>query len=129
MRTPHDLPTARSPRSRRRARWWLIGAVVVVIILLASLRSLASIYTDGLWFSSVHYHDVFSTLLVVKLGLFGVFGADLLRRDVGQPGGLRPPGQRRDRGRAEGRAGAPLPADRAALCRAASTSPWPSSWR
>jgi hypothetical protein len=43
--------------------------------LLASLRTLASIYTDGLWFSSVGYHNVFSTLLVVKLGLFGVFGA------------------------------------------------------
>ena len=45
------------------------------MVLLASLRSLASIYTDGLWFSSVHHHNVFSTLLVVKLGLFGVFGA------------------------------------------------------
>jgi hypothetical protein len=53
----------------------LIGAAVVLIILLASLRSLANIYTDGLWFSSVHFHNVFSTLLVVKLGLFGVFGA------------------------------------------------------
>jgi uncharacterized membrane protein (UPF0182 family) len=75
VRTPKDLSTARSPRSRRRARWWVVGAVVVLIILLASLRTLASIYTDGLWFSSVGYHDVFSTLLVIKLGLFGVFGA------------------------------------------------------
>jgi uncharacterized membrane protein (UPF0182 family) len=75
VRTPQDLSAARSPRSRRRARWWIVGAVVVFIILLASLRTLASIYTDGLWFSSVGYHDVFSTLLVVKLGLFGVFGA------------------------------------------------------
>jgi hypothetical protein len=75
VRTPTDLSTSRSPRSRRRARWWIIGAIVVIIVLLASLRTLASIYTDGLWFSSVGYHDVFSTLLVVKLGLFGVFGA------------------------------------------------------
>jgi uncharacterized membrane protein (UPF0182 family) len=76
VRTPKDLSTApRSPRSRRRARWWIVGVVVVLIILLASLRTLASIYTDGLWFSSVGYHNVFSTLLVVKLGLFGVFGA------------------------------------------------------
>ena len=75
VRTPKDLSTARPPRSRRRARWWIIGAVVVFIILLASLRTLASIYTDGLWFSSVGYHNVFSTLLVIKLGLFGVFGA------------------------------------------------------
>jgi uncharacterized protein len=75
VRAPSDLSAARPPRRRWRARWWLIGAVVVIIILLASLRSLASIYTDGLWFSSVHFHDVFSTLLVIKLGLFGVFGA------------------------------------------------------
>ncbi len=75
MRTPDNLSAARPPRRRRRARWWLIGAAVVLVILLASLHSLASIYTDGLWFSSVHFHNVFSTLLVVKLGLFGVFGA------------------------------------------------------
>jgi uncharacterized membrane protein (UPF0182 family) len=74
VRIPKDLPT-RSPRSRRRARWWIIGVVVVIIILLASLRTLANIFTDSLWFSSVGHHDVFSTLLVVKLGLFGVFGA------------------------------------------------------
>ncbi len=42
---------------------------------LLSLRSLANIYTDDLWFSSVNLHGVFSTLLAVKLGLFGVFGA------------------------------------------------------
>jgi uncharacterized membrane protein (UPF0182 family) len=75
VRAPRDLSSPRSPRARHRARWWIIGAVVVIIILLASLRTLASIYTDGLWFSSVGFHDVFSTLLVIKLGLFGVFGA------------------------------------------------------
>ena len=75
MRSPKDLSPARPPRSRRRARWWIVGAIVVLIILLASLRTLADIYTDGLWFSSVGFHDVFSTLLVIKLGLFGVFGA------------------------------------------------------
>src|ERR1700677_1341989 len=75
MRTPKDLSSPRPSRSRRRARWWIVGAIVVLIILLASLRTLADIYTDGLWFSSVGYHNVFSTLLVIKLGLFGVFGA------------------------------------------------------
>ncbi len=75
MRIPSDLSADSSPRRRHRARWWLIGFVVVLIILLVSLRSLAGIYTDSLWFSSVGYHNVFSTLLVIKLGLFGVFGA------------------------------------------------------
>ena len=74
MRTPQDLP-ARAPRTKGRARWWIIGAVVVLIILLASLKSLATLYTDSLWFSSVQLHDVWSTLLAVKVGLFASFGA------------------------------------------------------
>ena len=75
MRIPSDLTADPSPRRRHRARWWLIGFVVVIIILLVSLRSLAGLYTDSLWFSSVDLHNVFSTLLAIKLGLFGVFGA------------------------------------------------------
>jgi uncharacterized protein len=72
---PSDLTADPSPRRRHRARYWLIGVVVVLIILLVSLRSLAGLYTDSLWFSSVDLHNVFSTLLAIKLGLFGVFGA------------------------------------------------------
>ncbi len=75
MRIPSDLPVDPSPRRRHRARWWIAGLVVLLIILLVSLRSLANIYTDSLWFSSMNFHNVFSTLLVIKLGLFGVFGA------------------------------------------------------
>jgi hypothetical protein len=75
VRIPSDLTADSLPRRRRRARWWLIGFVVVLIILLVSLRSLAGLFTDSLWFSSVGYHNVFSTLLAIKLGLFGVFGA------------------------------------------------------
>ena len=69
MRVPRDLTAEPSPTRRRRARWWLLGLLVVIIILAVSLRSLAGIYTDSLWFDSVNYHDVFSTLLVIKLGL------------------------------------------------------------
>ncbi len=75
MRIPSDLPADPSPRRRHRARWWIVGFIVLIIILLVSLRSLANIYTDSLWFSSVNFHNIFSTLLVIKLGLFGVFGA------------------------------------------------------
>jgi uncharacterized protein len=74
VRIPSDLASD-APRNRHRARWWVLGFVVVLIILLVSLRSLAGLYTDSLWFSSVGYHNVFSTLVVIKLGLFGVFGA------------------------------------------------------
>ena len=72
---PSDLTAEPSPRRRNRGRWWLVGLVVLVVIILISLRSLAVLYTDSLWFSSVDLHNVFSTLLAVKLGLFGVFGA------------------------------------------------------
>ena len=75
MRIPSDLPPDPSPRRRRRARWWIVGLVVLLVVLLVSLRSLAGLYTDSLWFSSVGFHNVFSTLLITKLGLFGVFGA------------------------------------------------------
>ena len=75
MRIPSDLNADPAPRRRHRARWWLIGVIVVIVILLISLRSLAGLYTDSLWFSSVDLHNVFSTLLAIKLGLFGVFGA------------------------------------------------------
>lgn len=47
----------------------------MVIVLFASLKSLATLYTDDLWFSSVHQHAVWSTLLAIKVGLFASFGA------------------------------------------------------
>ncbi|MDA8310100.1 MAG: UPF0182 family protein [Actinomycetota bacterium] len=62
------------PRSRH-ARWWIVGSVIILILLLGSLRSLAGLYTDSLWFSSVGFHRVWSTLLAVKVGLFASFGA------------------------------------------------------
>jgi uncharacterized membrane protein (UPF0182 family) len=73
VRTPQDV-APRVPSARRRGRWWLLGAAIVLIILLASLRSLATVYTDSLWFSSVRLSSVWSTLLGVKVGLFASFG-------------------------------------------------------
>jgi len=49
---------------------WLVIAVVVVIILLASLRTLATFYTDYLWFGSVQLSGVWRRLLEVKVELF-----------------------------------------------------------
>lgn len=51
-------------------------SLVVLVVALVSLRSLAVLWTDQLWFSSVHLSNVFSTLLEIKIGLgvtFGVF--------------------------------------------------------
>ena len=46
----------------------------MVVVLIASLRSLAGLWTDQLWFSSEGIASVFSTLLGVKLALLGIFG-------------------------------------------------------
>jgi uncharacterized protein len=75
VRTPDNLAYARPPHPRRRLRRWLIGIAILLVVLIGSLSSLASLYTDSLWFSSVDLHNVFSTLLWIKLGLFGTFGA------------------------------------------------------
>lgn len=75
MRTPSDVPSRASRPRAGHARWWIIGGIIVLIVLLVSLRSLAGLYTDSLWFSSVHFHSVWSTLLAVKVGLFASFGA------------------------------------------------------
>jgi uncharacterized protein len=47
----------------------------VLIVLLASLKTLATFYTDYLWFASVNQSAVWKGMLGVKLGLFLVFAA------------------------------------------------------
>jgi uncharacterized membrane protein (UPF0182 family) len=74
VRSPQDLPR-RTPRRRRHRRVWLVVAVVVAIVVIASLRSIATFYTDYLWFGSVHLAPVWRRLLEVKLGLFFFFAA------------------------------------------------------
>ncbi len=73
MRSPQDV-APRAPRTRHRGRWWLLGAAIVLVIILASLRSLATFYTDRLWFTSVNLTSVWDTLVAVKVGLFASFG-------------------------------------------------------
>ena len=78
VRRPSDIPppAARiNPRGRRRLRIWIIVAVIVIIVILASLRTLATFYTDYLWFGSVAQPGVWRGVLGVKLGLFFVFAA------------------------------------------------------
>jgi uncharacterized protein len=74
MRSPQDMAQApQRPRSRRRI--WLIVVAALVVVFIGSLRSLAGLWTDQLWFSSEGQVHVFNTLLVLKLTLFIVFGA------------------------------------------------------
>jgi hypothetical protein len=74
MRTPQDL-AQRARRSPRRGRVWIIVAIIVIIVLFASLKTIATFYTDYLWFSSVNLAGEWRRLFVVKLGLFFVFAA------------------------------------------------------
>ncbi len=73
MRSPSDGSFARTPSPRRRII--LVSTLVVLFLLRLSLRSLATLWTDQLWFSSLHISSVFSTLLEVKVGLAVSFGA------------------------------------------------------
>ncbi|HET9075378.1 MAG TPA: UPF0182 family protein [Acidimicrobiales bacterium] len=63
------------PRGSRRTRLGLIVAVIVVIIVIASLRGLATFWTDYLWFQSVGFTSVFRGVLVTKILLAVVFSA------------------------------------------------------
>ena len=74
MRSPQELPR-RPARTRRRRRIWIVVAVIVVVVGLASLRSIATFYTDYLWFGSVHLSGEWRRLLAVKAGLFFGFAA------------------------------------------------------
>ena len=73
MRVPGEV-APRSVRTRHRRRWWILVLVILVVILLASLRTLATVYTDALWFDSINQHAVWVRLLEIKVGLFVSFG-------------------------------------------------------
>ena len=67
-----DLPRVRLGRPRRRIIIASIAAVLIVAVVL--VRLLSGLYVSSLWFSSIHQHEVFSTMLETKLGLFFTFG-------------------------------------------------------
>ena len=66
---PKAPRTARS--SRRPGALVITGIVLVVGFML--LSGFASFWTERLWFSSVGYSGVFTTLLLTRIGLFLVF--------------------------------------------------------
>ncbi len=60
-----------APRGRSRA---LIITGLVLILVFFGITTFASVYTDRLWYDSVGYGQVFSTLIWTKIGLFLMFG-------------------------------------------------------
>ncbi len=58
-----------SPRART-----LLIAIGVLAVLMIAFVIFAGFWTDLLWYRSVHYSSVFTTVLWTKIGLFLVFG-------------------------------------------------------
>ena len=61
------------PGPSRRAKALLV-TVGILVVLFFVLTAFAALYTDRLWFSSVGYTEVFTTLLWTRVALFAVFG-------------------------------------------------------
>ncbi|QWC84432.1 UPF0182 family protein [Nocardioidaceae bacterium] len=64
-------PSSGGAPPRSRALIWTIGVLLLAFTLLSTFTS---IYTDRLWFASVDFSEVYSTLLLTRIGLFVVFG-------------------------------------------------------
>src|SRR3954447_11587671 len=76
MRAGDDMPRSeRRTRTRRpgRGRILLIVGAIGLFILIATLRSIASFYTDYLWFQSIGQTGVWRGVLGTKLTLAFVF--------------------------------------------------------
>ncbi len=54
---------------------WIVLAIALLIVIIASLRSISTVYTDYLWFGSVHLTGVWRRLFAVKAALFFGFAA------------------------------------------------------
>ncbi|HEY8455459.1 MAG TPA: UPF0182 family protein [Actinopolymorphaceae bacterium] len=63
--------TARLRSGRSRA---LVPTVVVLVILASLFALLANLWTERLWFISVDYSHVFTTMLLTRIGMFVGFG-------------------------------------------------------
>ena len=80
MSNPFDGPSRPTPRPAaaaappKRPRALILTAIILVFGFML-LSGFASFWTERLWFGSVGYTEVFTTLLLTKLGLFLVFAA------------------------------------------------------
>ncbi len=66
--------TATQPPGPSRRAKALLVTVGILVVLFFALTAIAALYTDRLWFSSVGYTEVFTTLLWTRVGLFVTFG-------------------------------------------------------
>ena len=72
MRPPTEMPR-RSVRSSNRGRILLVVAVVAFLFLVASLRGIAGVYTDYLWFDALNLEQVWEGVVLAKIVLAAIF--------------------------------------------------------
>jgi uncharacterized membrane protein (UPF0182 family) len=71
VRVPTDLPSRSRPVRRYQA--WILAAVVFLILLLIVVQGIANLYTNYLWYRSVHFTMVWRAMIETKLGLAATF--------------------------------------------------------
>ncbi len=85
MSAPFDNPrppTPPRPTSGSRRPGALVVTAIVLVVGFMLLSGFASFWTERLWFGSTGYSEVFTTLLLTRVGLFLVFGG-LMAATVG----------------------------------------------
>ncbi|MGA7834108.1 MAG: UPF0182 family protein, partial [Acidimicrobiales bacterium] len=75
MRSPTDVPPRPRRVGRLSKRFWIGLIIVVILVGFLSLRNLAVLWTDEMWFHSVGLSSVFTSLFFIKVGLCLTFGA------------------------------------------------------
>jgi uncharacterized protein len=74
VRSPSDLPTP-SRLGRVSRRFWIAVGIFVLLLGFLSLRTLATLWTDQMWFSQAGFGNVFTKLFFTKVLLVVIFGA------------------------------------------------------
>lgn len=67
-----EQPAPKGPQQRRPKALWITLGIMVVLFL--AFTGVTALWTERLWFGSLGYEQVFTTLLTTRIVLFLVFG-------------------------------------------------------
>ncbi len=67
---PRTPPRKAAPSRHPARKWFIIAGGIILFFILASIAK--GIYTEWLWFESLGYHQVYTTILSTKVWLFAV---------------------------------------------------------
>lgn len=67
-------PAAAAPGPPQKRSKALVVTAVVLLVGFLLLTAFSSLWTERMWFASVDYSGVFTTLILTRVGLFAVFG-------------------------------------------------------